>query len=273
MVQNLSSQFNQTRFLSGKTALVTGSTSGIGLSTARLLAEQGANIVLHGLLGREEGNEMAAALANEFSVQTLFSDANLADAEQIDVLFTEINKAFSALDIVVNNAGIQHTASVIEFPRQKWDAIIAINLSAAFHIMQHALPMMQAQGWGRVINIASVHGLVGSANKSAYVAAKHGIIGLTKVSAIEEAANNITVNAICPGWVETPLISSQIDDVAKQQNLDHQTAKEALITRKQPLPEMAQPEQIGDFVLFLCSDAARSITGASLTMDGAWTAQ
>jgi 3-hydroxybutyrate dehydrogenase len=269
----LSEQLGQQTFLKGKNALITGSTSGIGLATLEVLASQGANVVLHGLMSDEEGQALAAEIAEKYKVDVIFSNANIAEPEQIDGLFDEIKEAFSHIDIVINNAGIQHTESLVDFPRKKWNDIIAVNLSASFHIMQQAIPMMRQQGWGRVINIASVHGLVGSANKSAYVAAKHGIVGLTKVAAIEEAENHITINAICPGWVETPLIGAQIDAVASQQNLDYNSAKKALITQKQPLPEMAKPEQIGDYVLFLCTDAARGITGASLTMDGAWTAQ
>lgn len=273
MYLSLAKQLSTGTSLRNKVALITGSTSGIGLSAAHHLAAQGAHIIIHGLVSIHEGLELKSSFEKQYGVQVMFSDADIANVEQIDLLMLNINNQFQRLDIVINNAGIQHTDSVVNFPRDKWNAIIAINLSAAFHIMQQALPLMKKNNWGRIINIASVHGLVGSANKSAYVAAKHGLIGLTKVAAIEQAAANITVNAICPGWVETPLINNQIEDLAKQQNIDVTEAKHKLITQKQPLPAMATPSQIADLILFLCTDTARSITGSSLPIDGAWTAQ
>lgn len=259
--------------LKGKTALITGSTSGIGLATAHTLAEQGINLVLHGLMSQSEGEALAKEFASKYQIKTYFDNADLMDANAITAFITQAKNMTGAIDILINNAGIQHTESVETFPTSKWDAIIAINLTAAFHTIQQSLPSMRASGWGRIINIASVHGLVGSVNKAAYVAAKHGIVGLTKVVALECAELGITANAICPGWVDTPLINNQINDIAQKDQLDFEQAKYNLVTTKQPLPEMMNPRQIGEFILFLCSDSARSITGASLPMDGAWTAQ
>lgn len=259
--------------LQGKTALITGSTSGIGLATAHVLAEQGINLVLHGLLDENEGIALAAELATKYQIKTLFDGANLMDTNAIATFMERAINDMGSIDILVNNAGIQHTESVETFPESKWNAIIAINLTAAFHTIQKSLPSMKANGWGRIINIASVHGLVASVNKAAYVAAKHGIVGLTKVVALECAEQGITANAICPGWVDTPLINNQISDIAKRENVEFEQAKYTLVTAKQALPEMMDPRQIGEFILFLCSDSARSMTGASLPMDGAWTAQ
>jgi len=259
--------------LKGKTALITGSTSGIGLATAHVLAEQGINLVLHGLMGNDEGQALAENFATQYNIKTLFDNANLMQAQAIATLMDNAINVMGSIDILINNAGIQHTEGVDTFPENKWNAIIAINLTAAFHTIQKSLPSMKANGWGRIINIASVHGLVASLNKSAYVAAKHGIIGLTKAVALECAEKGITVNSICPGWVDTPLINNQIGDIAEQQDVSFEQAKYNLVTAKQPLPEMMAPRQIGEFILFLCSDSARSITGSALPMDGAWTAQ
>lgn len=259
--------------LTGKTALITGSTSGIGLATAHVLAEQGINLVLHGLMDEAEGIALATHFAEQYNINTLFDNANLMEPQEISLLIERSLEVMGSIDILVNNAGIQHTESIDTFPENKWNAIIAINLTAAFHTIQKSLPSMKNNGWGRIINIASVHGLVASLNKAAYVSAKHGIIGLTKVVALECAEQGITANAICPGWVDTPLINNQIDDIAQKQQVDFEEAKYNLVTAKQPLPEMMNPRQIGEFILFLCSDSARSITGASLPMDGAWTAQ
>jgi 3-hydroxybutyrate dehydrogenase len=259
--------------LTGKTALITGSTSGIGLATAHVLAEQGINLVLHGLMDEAEGSALATQFAEQYGINTLFDNANLMESQEISLLIEKALDVMGSIDILVNNAGIQHTESVDTFPENKWNAIIAINLTAAFHTIQKSLPSMKNNGWGRIINIASVHGLVASLNKAAYVSAKHGIIGLTKVVALECAEQGITANAICPGWVDTPLINNQIEDIAQKQQVDFEEAKYNLVTAKQPLPEMMNPRQIGEFILFLCSDSARSITGASLPMDGAWTAQ
>jgi 3-hydroxybutyrate dehydrogenase len=259
--------------LEGKTALITGSTSGIGLSAAHVLAERGINLVLHGLMTDEEGEALANDFAEIYNIKTLFDNADLMNAQKIVAFMDNAINVMGSIDILVNNAGIQHTESIDTFPENKWNAIIAINLTAAFHTIQRSLPSMKANGWGRIINIASVHGLVASLNKSAYVAAKHGIVGLTKAVALECAEKGITVNSICPGWVDTPLINNQISDIAQQQDVSFEQAKYKLVTAKQPLPEMMDPRQIGEFILFLCSDSARSITGSSLPMDGAWTAQ
>lgn len=259
--------------LKGKTALITGSTSGIGLATAHTLAEQGINLVLHGLLSQSEGDELAEKFARKYHIKTIFDKANLMDAHEIATFMDNALNAMESIDILINNAGIQHTEGIDTFPEDKWNAIIAINLTAAFHTIQKSLPSMKKNGWGRIINIASVHGLVASLNKSAYVAAKHGIVGLTKAVALECAEQGITANAICPGWVDTPLINNQINEIAQKQCVEFEEAKYNLVTAKQPLPEMMDPRQIGEFILFLCSDSARSITGSSLPMDGAWTAQ
>ena len=259
--------------LQGKTALITGSTSGIGLASAHVLAEQGINLVLHGLMSDEEGANLAQEFANKYQIKTLFDNANLMDSDAISVFMAKAISTLGSIDILINNAGIQHTEAIDTFPENKWNAIIAINLTAAFHTIQHSLAGMKENSWGRIINIASVHGLVASKNKAAYCAAKHGIIGLTKVVSLECAEHGITANAICPGWVDTPLINDQITDIAKKENSSFEQAKYQLITAKQPLPEMMDPRQIGEFILFLCSDSARSITGSSLPMDGAWTAQ
>ncbi|MCH1929585.1 3-hydroxybutyrate dehydrogenase [Shewanella acanthi] len=259
--------------LKGRVALITGSTSGIGLATAHVLAEQGCNLLLHGLMSDVEGAILAADFAEQYHIKTFFSNADLRDAKSIHDFMDAGVKALGSIDILVNNAGIQHTENVANFPIDKWNDIIAINLSSAFHTIQKVLPAMAEKRWGRIINIASVHGLVASVNKAAYCAAKHGIVGLTKVVAIECAEQGITVNAICPGWVDTPLINKQIEAIAENKGLSYDEAKYQLVTAKQPLPEMLDPRQIGEFVLFLCGSAARGITGASLAMDGAWTAQ
>jgi 3-hydroxybutyrate dehydrogenase len=265
--------FEGNQSLRGKVALITGSTSGIGLGAAHVLAKQGINIVLNGLMPEGEGEALAGEFREQYGIKAMFNGADLSDPESIEQLMDHAVTEMGSIDILVNNAGIQHTESIENFPKAKWDAIIAINLSSAFHTMQKALPIMQKNGWGRIINIASVHGLVASLNKSAYVAAKHGIVGLTKVAALENAGKGITANSVCPGWVETPLINKQIEDVAAAQGVSMEEARVKLITAKQPLPEMAQPSQIGELILFLCSDAAKGITGASLPIDGAWTAQ
>lgn len=259
--------------LDNKVALITGSTSGIGLASATVLAEQGCDLILHGLMEQQQGEDLARSFTDKYGVKTYFSNADLRDPDAIKLFMEQGRDALGSIDILVNNAGIQHTESALEFPLNKWNDIIAINLSASFHTIQNVLAGMQQQGWGRIINVASVHGLVGSKNKSAYCAAKHGIVGLTKVVALENAEQGITVNAICPGWVDTPLINNQIQDIAEQDGVEFEQAKYKLVTAKQPLPEMMDPRQIGEFIAFLCSDNARSITGSALPMDGAWTAQ
>ncbi|WP_371187118.1 3-hydroxybutyrate dehydrogenase [Thalassotalea maritima] len=259
--------------LSGKVALITGSTSGIGLATAHVFAAEGVNIILHGLMPTSEGQALAQKFAKDYQVNVVFDNADLSDPEAITAMVASATEQLGSIDILVNNAGIQHTDSVVNFAKQKWDDILAVNLTAAFHLMQATLPKMQENHWGRVINVASVHGLVASANKAAYCAAKHGLVGLTKVAAIECAEQGVTVNAVCPGWVNTPLIKSQINTIAEQKGISFEQASYDLVTAKQPLPEMMDPIQIGEFILFLCRDSARSITGAALPMDGAWTAQ
>lgn len=259
--------------LRNKVALITGSTSGIGLATAHVLAEQGINLILHGLLSDEDGQALARQFVQQYDIDVIFDNADLRQSAAIKSFCNHALKAMGSIDILINNAGIQYTESVETFPEAKWNDIIAVNLSAAFHLIQQSLPSMKSKGWGRIINIASVHGLVASVNKAAYCAAKHGLVGLTKVVALECAEQGITANSICPGWVDTPLINQQIHDIAEQREVSFEQASYELVTAKQPLPEMMDPRQIGEFILFLCSDAARSMTGASLPMDGAWTAQ
>ena len=259
--------------LTNKIALVTGSTSGIGLATAHVLAANGANVILHGLLSTEQGDQLAEQFIAQYQIKAVFNNADLRSEIAIAEMFSVLNSTVGTVDILVNNAGIQHTARLEDFASEHWQAILDINLTAAFHTMHRCIAAMQSKAWGRIINIASVHGLVASVNKSAYVAAKHGLVGLTKVVALENASAGITVNAICPGWVETPLINQQINDLAQREKLTHEQAKTQLITAKQPLPEMVNATHIGELVLFLCSDAASAITGAALPIDGAWTAQ
>ncbi|WP_312932795.1 3-hydroxybutyrate dehydrogenase [Stutzerimonas nitrititolerans] len=254
--------------LDGKTALVTGSTSGIGLGIARKLAAAGAQLILNGF----GDSDAARAEVARFGGQVGFHPADLAHPEQIAELFAYAARDFAGVDILVNNAGIQHVAPVEEFPPERWDAIIAVNLSAVFHATRLALPGMRQRGWGRIINIASVHGLVGSAQKAAYVAAKHGVVGLTKVVALETATTDITCNALCPGWVLTPLVQQQIDERARADG-DVQRARHDLLAEKQPSLEFVTPEQLGELTLFLCSDAGRQVRGAAWNMDGGWAAQ
>ncbi|WNC68757.1 3-hydroxybutyrate dehydrogenase [Thalassotalea nanhaiensis] len=259
--------------LTGKVSLITGSTSGIGLATAHVLAEQGVNLVLHGLASDDEGNKLAKQFEQNYGIETLFDNTDLRNESALIAFMDKAIEKMGTIDILINNAGIQHTESIETYPTNKWNDIVAINLSAAFHTMQKSIPKMREQRWGRIVNIASVHGLVASVNKSAYCAAKHGIIGLTKVAALECAEHGITVNAICPGWVDTPLINKQINAMAGNDKLTVEQAKHKLITAKQALPEMTDPLQVGELVLFLCSNTARTITGSSIPIDGAWTAQ
>lgn len=259
--------------LKGKTALVTGSTSGIGLGMARALARSGANVVLNGFGPADEIEALRAGIEREFGVQAAHDAADMTRPEQIEAMIQAAQARFGSVDILVNNAGIQHVSPIDQFPTERWDAIIAINLSSAFHTIRCALPGMKARGWGRIVNIASVHGLVGSIDKVAYVAAKHGIVGLTKVVALENARSKITCNAICPGFVLTPLVQKQIDARAQASGLSEDAAKEALLSEKQPSVEFVTPEQIGELLLFLCSDAAQQVRGAAWTIDGGWTAQ
>ena len=259
--------------LKGKSALVTGSTSGIGLGIARALAAEGANIMLNGFGDAGAIETIRRGLANEFRVKVGLSGADISKPPQIHELVEAATTALGAVDILVNNAGIQHTAPIETFPAERWDAVIAINLSSNFHAIQAALPQMKARNWGRIINIASAHGLVASAQKVAYVAAKHGVVGLTKVVALETATTGVTCNAICPGWVLTPLVQKQIDDRAAREGIPVETAKLGLVSEKQPSHEFVTPEQIGALAVFLCSDAAAQIRGAAYSIDGGWTAQ
>ena len=259
--------------LKGRTALVTGSTSGIGLGTARALARQGANLLINGFGDPAQIELLRSGLAAEFGVQVAYDGADMSRPDQIEAMIASAAKRFGAVDILVNNAGIQHVAPVDSFPVDRWDAVIAINLSSVFHTIRCALPAMKARGWGRIVNIASAHGLVASVEKAAYVAAKHGVVGLTKVVALETARTGVTCNAICPGWVLTPLVQKQIDARAQSQGLSLEEAKVALLSEKQPSLEFVTPEQIGEMVLFLCSDAAQQIRGAAWSVDGGWTAQ
>jgi 3-hydroxybutyrate dehydrogenase len=259
--------------LQGKVAIVTGSTSGIGLGIARALGSAGAHLVLNGFGDAAAIAALRERLADELKVRVRYDGADLAKPAEVRALIERSAAEFGSVDILVNNAGIQHVASVEEFPDERWDAVIAINLSANFHAIKAALPLMRRRGWGRIINIASAHGLVASTQKVAYVAAKHGVLGMTKVVALETATTAITCNAICPGWVLTPLVQKQIDDLARRDKLAPEEAKRRLLAEKQPSGEFATPEQIGALALFLCSAAAAQIRGAALPIDGAWTAQ
>ncbi|SEF93836.1 3-hydroxybutyrate dehydrogenase [Thalassococcus halodurans] len=254
--------------LSGKTAIITGSNSGIGLGVARELAKAGADVVLNSFTDNEEDHALAEELGKEFGVKARYIQADMSKADQCRAL---IEKA-GVCDILVNNAGIQHVAPIDEFPVEKWDAIIAINMNSAFHCTAAALPMMRKAGWGRVINVASAHGLTASPYKSAYVAAKHGVVGMTKVVALETAKEKITANAICPGYVLTPLVEAQIPDTAKKYDMTEEEAKEKVILERQPSKEFATTEQIGGTAVFLCSSAADQITGTTISVDGGWTA-
>lgn len=263
----------QSNTLKGKAALVTGSTSGIGLGIARAFAAQGANIVFNGFGDAKEIEALQADINRQYDVKTAYHGADMSKPAEIEAMMKFAADQFGAIDILVNNAGIQHVANVEDFPVEKWDAIIAINLNSAFHTTRLALPSMKARNWGRIINIASVHGLVGSAQKSAYVAAKHGIIGFTKVVALETAATGITCNAICPGWVLTPLVQKQIDARAAQYGIPQEEARKQLLGEKQPSGEFVTPEQLGELAIFLSSNAASQIRGAAWNVDGGWTAQ
>jgi 3-hydroxybutyrate dehydrogenase len=255
--------------LTGKTALITGSTSGIGLGIAKVLAARGANIVLNGFGDVDAAKREFASLP----VKLGYHGADMSKPEQIAEMQAYAVATMGAVDILVNNAGIQHVANVEDFPPEKWDAIIAINLSSAFHTTRLALPGMKARGWGRILNIASVHGLVASAAKSAYVASKHGLIGFTKSIALEAATTGVTVNAICPGWVLTPLVQQQVDARASKDAVDGEEAKRRLLAEKQPSLQFTTAEQLGELAVFLCSPAADNIRGAAINVDGGWVAQ
>jgi 3-hydroxybutyrate dehydrogenase len=255
--------------LKGKTALVTGSTSGIGLGIALALARQGADVILNGFGDAEGPKAEVAALGGRVG----YHGADMSRSAEIEAMMTYAQAEFGGVDILVNNAGIQHVAAVEDFPVDRWDAIIAINLSSAFHTTRLALPGMKAKNWGRVLNVASVHGLVASTQKAAYVAAKHGVIGLTKVVALENATTGVTCNAICPGWVLTPLVQKQVEMRAAKEGVDIQEATRRLLGEKQPSLQFTTPEQLGDLAVFLCSAAADNVRGVAWNMDGGWTAQ
>ncbi len=259
--------------LQGKTALITGSTSGIGLAIAKALAAEGANIVLNGFGDKVEIEKLRAGIAAEARVTVTYSSADMGKADEIAAMVAEAEKDFGSVDVLVNNAGIQHVAPVEEFPIDKWNAIIAINLSAAFFAIRAALPAMKRKGWGRIINTGSAHSLVASPFKAAYVAAKHGIAGLTKTVALETARAGITVNAICPGYVWTPLVEKQIPDTAKARHMTEQQVKEDVILAAQPTKEFVTVEEVAAMAVYLCSDAARQITGTMLSIDGGWLAE
>lgn len=255
-------------YLTGKTAVITGSNSGIGLGVAYELAKSGADIVLNSFTDNEDDHALAAKLAADTGVTVRYIQADMSKADQCRALI----EAAGTCDILVNNAGIQHVAAIPDFPTEKWDAIIAINLSSAFHTTAVALPMMRAAGWGRVINIASAHGLTASPYKSAYIAAKHGIVGLTKTTALETAKEPITANAICPGYVLTPIVEKQIPDTMKEYNMTREEVIENVMLVRQPSREFATVEQMGGTAAFLCSEAAAQITGTTISVDGGWTA-
>ncbi len=259
--------------LSGKVALVTGSTSGIGLGIARVLARHGADVVLNGFGEPQRIEQLRREFAEQARIRVGYVPADMAKPGEIRTMIAQVEREFGAADILVNNAGVQFTAAIEDFPDERWDAIIAINLSAIFHAMKAAIPAMKQRGWGRIINIASAHGLVASAQKVAYVAAKHGVVGLTKVAAIELANTGVTANAICPGWVLTPLVERQLADRAAAQGRTPQEAGKDMLVEKQPMHQFSTPEQIGAMAAFLCSDDARTITGVPLSIDGGWLAQ
>ncbi len=255
--------------LANKTALVTGSTSGIGLGMAKALARQGANIVLNGFGDAAGPQAEIAALG----VQVAYHGADMSKPAEIEAMMRFAAERFGRVDILVNNAGIQHVAPVQDFAPERWDAVIAINLSSAFHTTRLAVPAMLAAGWGRIINVASVHGLVGSAEKAAYVAAKHGVVGLTKVVALETATTGVTCNAICPGWVLTPLVQKQVDAKAAAQGISNEEATRQLLGEKEPSMQFTTPEELGELAVFLCSPAANNVRGVAWNMDGGWAAQ
>ncbi len=259
--------------LKGKVAVVTGSTSGIGLGIARALAEQGADIMLNGFGDAAAVEALRAELAATLAVRVAYDASDLSTASGCESLMREAEARLGGVDILVNNAGIQHVSPVEDFPPERWDAVIAVNLSAAFHATRLAIPGMKRRGWGRIVNIASAHGLVASVNKVAYVAAKHGVMGMTKVVGLELAQTGVTCNAICPGWVLTPLVQKQIDARAAQQGISQELAARDLLIEKQPSARFTTVEQLGGVAVFLCSAAADNITGTAISADGGWTAQ
>ena len=256
------------KFLAGKTAVVTGSNSGIGLGIAHRLAAAGADVVLNSFTDRDEDHALADTLSREHGVTVRYIKADMSKGQECRALITQAGRC----DILVNNAGIQHVAAIQDFPVEKWDAIIAINLTSAFHTTAAALPLMRGAGWGRIINVASAHGLTASAYKSAYVAAKHGIVGFSKVTALETAKEPITCNALCPGYVLTPLVEAQIPDTMKEYGLSREEVIQKVMLERQPSKDFVTVEQLGDTTVFLCSDAAAQITGTAISVDGGWTA-
>jgi 3-hydroxybutyrate dehydrogenase len=259
--------------LKGKVAIVTGSTSGIGLGIARALAGAGTDIVMNGFGDAGEIEALRSGIESRFKVRAIYVAADMSKPAEIEALAKDATAKMGRIDVVVNNAGIQHVAPIQDFPPGKWDAVIAVNLSSAFHLVRVTLPQMLTRNWGRIINIASAHGLVASVDKVAYVAAKHGLVGLTKVVALETARTGVTCNAICPGWVLTPLVQKQIDARAEREGIPVETAKLDLLGEKQPSLEFVTPEQLGGLAVFLCSPAADQIRGQSIAADGGWTAQ
>ncbi len=259
--------------LKGKVAIVTGSTSGIGRGIAMALAAQGCGVMLNGFGQADEIERLRSGLMQSYAIDAAYSPADMSQPAQIRELVAAAIRHFGDINILVNNAGIQHVAKLVDFPEERWDAVISVNLSAAFHATKAALPYMLAKKWGRIVNIASAHGLVASGEKAAYVAAKHGLVGLTKVAAIETANTGVTCNAICPGWVMTELVARQIDARAAAQGIPVEQARLDLLREKQPMLEFTTPEKIGALTVFLCSEAASTITGAALSIDGGWVAQ
>lgn len=259
--------------LNGKRALITGSTSGIGLGIARALAAQGCSIMINGFGELSAIKRLCTGMSKEYGVRVVYNGADMTRPADIEELVAETVKQLGGLDILVNNAGIQYTAPVESFPPEKWDAILAVNLSSSYHTIHHGITHMKSAGWGRIINIASVHGLVASSNKAAYVTAKHGLVGLTKVVALETAGQGITCNAICPGWTRTELIEPQIIARARSMGVDVEEGGRDMLAEKQPSRQFVSIEQLGQMAFFLCSPAADQITGAAIPVDGGWTAQ
>lgn len=260
-------------FLKGRSAIVTGSTSGIGLTIAEGLCQAGANVMINGFGDKQEIEKLLKDLQKKHSSKIIYSAADVSKSSEIQIMAQEASEAFGHVDILVNNAGIQYVAPVQEFPLEKWDAIIAINLSAAYKLARETLPSMIEQNWGRIINIASAHGIVASPFKSAYVAAKHGLVGLTKVIALETAEKSITCNAICPGYVKTPLVEKQIKDQAIVHSISEDRVIKEVLLKAQPNKQFIAAEHLSDMVLFLCSESGKGVTGSVLAMDGGWTAQ
>jgi 3-hydroxybutyrate dehydrogenase len=259
--------------IKGKAAIVTGSTSGIGLGIATALAAEGSNLLLNGFGDAAEIEKLRAGLAEKYRIKVVYSPADMSKPADIRAMVALAEKELGACDILVNNAGIQFVAPIESFPDDRWDAVIAINLSAAFHAIKAAVPGMVKRRWGRIVNIASAHGLVASAGKVAYVSAKHGLVGMTKVVAIDHANDGITCNAICPGWVLTGLVQKQIEDQARARGVSIDRAKETMLREKQPMLQFSTPEHLGALAVFLCGDSAATITGTTVSMDGGWVAQ